>query len=160
VCGLPAKARAAVEAAYLTAEPYRAVALRAGVSRDAVARHRRHVAASVRAATDAEARARGDGLLDRLDALDAEAREVGEECRRAGDRRTRLLSVRERTRILELRARLAGELRATEVNVLVVGELTADDVAAARAELAALEAAKFIVADEPPALPARTEGAA
>lgn len=112
--------REAVDSAILTGESLRDIARRfAGVSKDAVARHKAdHLAASMVAAAGAAEVARADTLLDKIRALESEARRIGQRAHAAGDLKTALAAIRELTRIAELQAKLIGELSdAPTVNV-------------------------------------------
>ena len=67
--------------------------------------------------------ARADSLLDQLAELRGDARRIGGKAEGAGDLKTALAGVRELVRIVELTAKLVGELdERPTVNVLVAPE--------------------------------------
>jgi hypothetical protein len=102
--------RQEIEQALLCGDSYRTVAQRFTVSRDAVGRHRKHLPAALAKAQDLKEVARGDSLLAQLRDLNLQAQHLKVKAERAGDYRTALAAVRELTRLVELAARLSGEL--------------------------------------------------
>ncbi len=63
---------------------------------------------------------RADGLAAELGRLASEARRLQAAAEEAGELRTAIAALREITRLIELRARIAGELKEGQVNVLNV----------------------------------------
>ena len=116
--------REAIDRALLAGEPYRGIAQRYAASPDAVFRHRSdHLPAALAQAREATEVARADSLLDQLAELRADARRIGGKAEGAGDLKTALAGVRELVRIVELTAKLVGELdERPTVNVLVEPE--------------------------------------
>jgi hypothetical protein len=102
--------RREVDHALLRGDSYRTVAQRFAVSRDAVVRHRRHLPATLAHAREAKEVVHGDSLVQQLRELTAEAQRLKGKAEEAGDYRTALAAVRELCRIVELVARLSGEL--------------------------------------------------
>jgi hypothetical protein len=102
--------RMRVEHALLAGEPYRDIALRFKVSRDAVARHRKHIAATVVKSLDSEQITQSESLLAQLEELKTEAQRLKQKAERAGDYRAALAAVRELCRIVELVAKLCGQM--------------------------------------------------
>jgi len=102
--------REEIERALLGGDSYRTVAQRFGVSRDAVVRHRRHLPTALAHAREGKEVAHGDSLVAQLSELTSEAQRLKEKAERGGDFRTALAAVRELCRIVELVARLRGEL--------------------------------------------------
>jgi hypothetical protein len=141
----------------------RDIARRFATTKDAVARHRSHVPASLAKAGAAAEVARGDSLLEQVRQLVADARRIQGVAETAGDHRTALGAIREQGRVLELVARLVGELDSgTTVNVAVVHvEPTADELEhEARLALELVEEMRAsrvvtVAADTPPTV---TEG--
>jgi len=81
------------------------------VSDDALGRHKaNHLPATLLKAHEAGEIAHADNLLTRLDELTDEAHRIGSKAEREGDYRTALSGVRELVRIVELQAKLIGEL--------------------------------------------------
>jgi len=116
--------REAIDRALLAGEAFRNIAERFGTSPTAVFRHKAdHVPAALAQASEAAEVARADGLLDQLAELRADARRIGGKAEGAGDLKTALAGVRELVRIVELTAKLVGELdERHQVNVLVAPE--------------------------------------
>lgn len=116
--------REAIDAALVAGEPYRGIAQRYAASPDAVFRHRSdHVPATLAQAAEAWEVARADTLLDQLTELRGDARRIGSKAEGAGDLKTALAGIRELVRIVELTAKLVGELdERPTVNVLVAPE--------------------------------------
>jgi len=113
--------RQQIDKAMVSRQPYRIVALQFGVSRDAVARHRKHIAAMVAKSIDPEQLAQSGSLLAQLEELRLEAQRLKQKAERAGDYRAALAAVRELCRIVELVAKLCGQLDArTETNIINV----------------------------------------
>jgi hypothetical protein len=91
--------------------PYRSIAQDFAVSADSVFRHQRdHLPKLLVQAEGAKAIAQADDLLAQLKALNEKARELAAKAESAGDYRTALMAIRELTRLLELTAKLTGEL--------------------------------------------------
>ena len=102
--------RQEIEQALLSGDSYRTIAQRFTVSRDAVVRHRKHLPAALAHARELKEVAHGDSLLAQLRELTLEAQRLKVKAERSGDYRTALAAVRELTRLVELAARLSGEL--------------------------------------------------
>ena len=91
--------------------PYRSIAQDFAVSPDSVFRHQRdHLPKLLVQAAEAMEVAQADDLIAELKQLNAKARELAAKAENAGDYRTALMAVRELTRLLELTAKLTGEL--------------------------------------------------
>jgi hypothetical protein len=89
-------------------------------------RHRgNHLPAAMAHAQAAAEVAQADGLLGQLQQLQADARRIGSKAEDAGDLKTALMGVRELVRIVELTAKMVGELDdRPQVNVLLAPEWT------------------------------------
>ncbi len=116
--------RAAVDAALLAGQSLRDIARQYGVSKDAVARYRNErMPVPLAAAKERAEETRGAGIVEQIHALAADARRIGSRAEAEGDLRTALIGVRELVRIVELQAKLSGELdERPQVNVLVAPE--------------------------------------
>src|ERR1700682_1056662 len=113
--------RGEIEQALLCGDSYRTIAQRFAISRDAVVRHRRHLPAALTHAHEAKEIIHGDRLVDQLRDLRSEASRLKERAEQAGDYRTALAAVRELCRIVELIAKMTGELDSrTETKILNV----------------------------------------
>jgi hypothetical protein len=99
-----------IEQEMLSGGSYRVVAQRFAVSRDAIVRHRRHLPAVLARAQEVKKVAHGDSLLAQLRDLTSEAQRLKAIAEEAGDYRAALAAVRELCRIVELVAKLSGEL--------------------------------------------------
>ena len=103
--------RAAIDLALVEGDALRDVARRFGLSKDAAARHKAdHLPATLTDAANADEAVRGETLLEKVRALEAQARNIAARANKAGDLRTALTAVRDLTRLVELQARLAGDL--------------------------------------------------
>src|SRR4051794_3551963 len=113
--------RPAIDMMLVNGKPLRDIAGRFGTSKSALERHQvQHLPASLAEARRAEEAARADDLLGQLLGLQADARRIGKKAEDTGDLKTALAGVRELVRIVELTAKLVGELNERpEVNVLV-----------------------------------------
>jgi hypothetical protein len=113
--------REQIEQALLCGDSYRIVAQRFTVSRDAVARHRRHLPAALAHARELKEVVHGNSLLEQLRELTSEAQRLKAAAENAGDYRGALAAVRELCRIVELIAKLSGELEShSETKILNV----------------------------------------
>lgn len=117
--------REAVDAALLSGTSLRDIARRYDLSKDAVARHRRgHLSpalATVQAQREADT---GQTAAERVEGLYAKAHRILESAEAAGKASVSLSAIRELRSIVELLARLTGELdeRPQVVNVLTAPE--------------------------------------
>src|SRR5215471_4729358 len=102
--------REQIEQALLCGDSYRIVAQRFAISRDAVGRHRRHLPAALAHARELTEVVHGDSLVAQLHELTSEAQRLKAAAEKAGDYRGALAAVRELCRIVELIAKLSGEL--------------------------------------------------
>jgi hypothetical protein len=118
--------REAIDLSLVEGASLRDIARRFGLSKDAAARHgAEHVAATIVSAAAARETARGETLLDKVKALEVQARDIASRANTAGDLRTALAAVRELARIVELQAKLAGDLvDAPTVNVALGSDWT------------------------------------
>jgi hypothetical protein len=115
--------RMAIDQALVAGDAYRGIAQRFAASADAVLRHKGHLPSAMVQAQAAQEVARADGLLGQLATLQADARRIGGKAETAGDLRTALAGIRELVRIVELTAKMIGELdERPQGNVLVAPE--------------------------------------
>jgi hypothetical protein len=112
--------RAEIDKALLAGEAFRNIAKHVSVSPTAVFRHRDHLSQTLVQGKEAAEISHADNLLAELNELVAKSRELRDKAEASGDLRTALAGIRELTRLIELRARIAGELRDSQVNVLNV----------------------------------------
>jgi hypothetical protein len=118
--------RHAIDQALVQGEAFRNVSQRCSVSTAAIFRHyHAHIPQHLRQAHTAQEVSQADNLLAKVVALEADAKRLQSLAEDAGDLKTALHAIRELVRIIELQARLVGELNdSPTVNVLVTPEWT------------------------------------
>jgi hypothetical protein len=117
--------RDAVERDLAQGLPYRDIASRHGLSRDAVRRHRNDHLAPMLAKVQAARERKGSRLLDRVEDLYARARRVLDAAEAEGRASLSLAAIRELRSTCELLGRITGELNdrpEQTINVLVAPE--------------------------------------
>jgi transposase len=102
--------RTEIERSVLAGDSYRTVAQRFRVSRDAVVRHRKHLTVAVAKPLGSEQLTQSESLLAQLEELKSEAQRLKQKAERAGDYRAALAAVRELCRMIELVAKLYGQI--------------------------------------------------
>ena len=154
-------ARDEINRALITQTPYRSVAKRFGVSEPATFRHRQHMPATLVKAREAEEIAEADSLVEEVRALATKARALTEKAEEDGDVRTALVGIREIARMLEFRARVAGEIGAAQVQIsieaLSVDILTDEQADDLHRKLDARRMDRLIPPEEQAGMAARTE---
>ena len=109
-----------IDRALIAGEPYRDIARRYGLSKDALRRHREHIPRDLARSREAEEVARADELLGQVQELRDRALSILDKAERSKDLRTALQAIREARQCVELLAKLAGELSgAPQVNILL-----------------------------------------
>lgn len=104
--------REAINQALVGPEGYRAVAQRFAASPDAMYRHKAdHLPIALVKATEAAQIADADTLAAKLRMLTIDAQRIRDKAEAAGDLRAAIVGNRELVRIVELMAKLAGELQ-------------------------------------------------
>jgi hypothetical protein len=119
-----------------------------------VSRHREHIPEALAKAERAEEAAKADTLLGRVAELVDDAKRLQSKAEKAGDLRTAVSCVRELTRLVELMAKLTGELQPTgtvvNVGVAVQAGAPAPELSPSEllhlAELARAEAEEMLAA--------------
>ncbi len=112
--------RRQIDEALLEGHPLRDIAERFSLSVGSVFRHKSHVSETLKKSRAAAELFRADNLVGQLKQLVDDARRVQKKAEAADDYRTALAGVRELTRLVELAARLSGELRESETKILNV----------------------------------------
>ena len=103
--------REAIDGALVTGDAFRHIAARFDTSTGALQRHKaEHLPVTLAKAAEAMEVANGDSLLEQLQSLQSKALSILASAERAGDLRTALIAVREVRGVLELVARITGEL--------------------------------------------------
>jgi hypothetical protein len=112
-----------IDAVIVGQAAYRRIATLHGLTEASVRRHAAaHLPATLALATEATEASRADVLLAQAEALRADALDLLNEAREKGDLRAAVSAVGQARGVLELLARLAGELSDTTVNVVVSAE--------------------------------------
>jgi hypothetical protein len=112
-----------INEAVVSSVAYRDIAGRYGTSKSALDRHKPHVSRALMKAKGAAEVVQADSLMDKIAQLEQEARRLGRKAEDAGDLRAAMAAVRELVRIVELLAKLQGEIKepgGTTVNVVYV----------------------------------------
>jgi hypothetical protein len=110
--------RTDIDKELIQCKPFRHVASRFGVSTTALQRHKRdHLPNHLVKGKKAEEITTASGLLDEIEGLRLKALRIADKAEENGDYRTALQGVRELTRIVELLAKMRGELKEQQVNV-------------------------------------------
>jgi hypothetical protein len=102
--------RAGIDEALLNGEPLRNIAERVSLSVTSLFRHKAHLSETLKKSHEAAEVSRADSLIGQLEQLKEDARRIQKRAEAAKDYRTALAGVRELTRLVELAARLSGEL--------------------------------------------------
>ena len=108
VCAHPE--RAEIDRALLSGEPLRNIAERVSLSATSLFRHKAHVSETLAKSHEATEVSRADALLGQLKHLTEDARRIQKKAEAVNDYRAALAGVRELTRLVELAARLSGDL--------------------------------------------------
>jgi hypothetical protein len=113
--------RSAIDRALLGDESYREVAKRFEASEAAMWRHKSaHLQAALIASSKIAVASHGDSLLAELERLADDARRIAAKAESAGSYQAALAGVRELIRIVELLAKLRGELDAPAASINIV----------------------------------------
>ncbi|MEO5328096.1 MAG: hypothetical protein H7829_07605 [Magnetococcus sp. THC-1_WYH] len=120
------KRRADIDQALVAGETFRALSRQYTLSKDALRRHKQeHLPKAMAEAQKAVDVAYGDNLLDYLGTLRKEAHEIKNKAEKKGNFTAALGGIRELVRIVELLAKMRGELQeAPSVNLFVSAEWT------------------------------------
>lgn len=102
--------REEIERALLKGEPLRAIAKRSGISPTALWRHKDHVSEALTKSVEATEMAHAGHLADQLKALIADAQRLKRQAERKRDITTALKAIRELCRLVELAAKVSGDL--------------------------------------------------
>nr|UXE45005.1 hypothetical protein Hi04_10k_c4039_00013 [uncultured bacterium] len=99
-----------IDVALLSGEPLRNVAERVSLSVTSLFRHKAHLSETLKRSQEIAEVCRADSLIEQLKQLTKDARRIQKKAEEANDYRGALAGVRELTRLVELAARLSGEL--------------------------------------------------
>jgi hypothetical protein len=119
--------REAIDRALIAGEPYRDIARRQNISKDAIARHKSdHLPPAMVKAAEVEDVAHALDVVQQLKAINVAALHVLKEARTAGDGALALKAIDRIQRQIELQAKLLGDLdERSTVNILVSPEWVA-----------------------------------
>jgi CRISPR/Cas system CMR subunit Cmr4 (Cas7 group RAMP superfamily) len=113
--------RQQIDQAIVSGNSYRTVAQQFTISRDAVVRHRRHLSVAASRPLGSDEICPSETLLGQLEELRSEAQRLKQKAEQDGDYRAALAAVRELCRIVELVAKLCGQIDSrTETKILNV----------------------------------------
>jgi hypothetical protein len=129
ICAHPQRDR--IDKALLAGQPLREITGHVPIRKSALHRHKQHLQTTLTRAQTAEEALRGDNLLEDLQDLAAEANRLKQKAERSGDLRTAMAGLRELARLIEIRARVVGELRDRDINLNVLN-VSVDDSTARR----------------------------
>ena len=118
--------RQEIEHTLLRGESHRAVAQQFTVSRGAVARHLKHVSTALTEARKLRDVEDGKSIWIQLRELYIQADHIKARAYREGDYRTALGALRDQTRLVELKARLTGQLNEKPETAIVNVTLDAE----------------------------------
>jgi hypothetical protein len=114
--------REGIDAAIVAGEPFRAIAIRVDVSKDAIARHARsHVSRALRTIQARREERGAETLVERVERLYARAAAILDAAEADGRASIALGAVRELRGVVELLARLTGELDERQQVVNIIG---------------------------------------
>lgn len=149
VCSHPE--REAIDAALIQSTPNRRIAARYTLNEGSVRRHAAaHLPATLTKAAAVAEVTHADDLIAKVRQLEADARRIATAAESSKDLRTALAGVRELTRIVELLAKLRGDIGdGPTVNIMNVDASGASGLAGIRESLAAKLAAPAIVQGVP-----------
>ena len=104
--------REAIDQALVAGGVFRNIAERFGTSTTALHRHKQeHIPVYLSQASEAQEITQADSLLTKVQQLEADAKRIQAKAETEGDLRTALQGIRELIRLIELLARVQGELR-------------------------------------------------
>jgi beta-phosphoglucomutase-like phosphatase (HAD superfamily) len=118
------KRLSAIDKAIVAGESMRAIERQYKVSKDSIRRHKaEHIPKTLAKAQEASEVARGDSLLDQLKTLQEQAQAIATKAEKAKNYSVALSGIREMRGIIELLAKLQGELQsAPTINMFVSAE--------------------------------------
>jgi hypothetical protein len=123
ICSRPSRNQ--IDAAFVSGESFQSLARRFGESRSALVRHTKSHLSDAVASRPAPV-SRTESLVHQIDELKTKARSILDKAESQGDLRTALAGIQELARLIELLAKLSGELRPAQLNILQVERLDPD----------------------------------
>jgi hypothetical protein len=108
-----------IDEALIGGEPLRDISRRFNIDKSALSRHKlNHLSALLVKTEEGKELAKAESLVDEIQRLRLEAARIYQKAEERGDFRTALAGVRELTRIVELLAKLQGDLNEQSVNIV------------------------------------------
>jgi len=109
-----------INKALVSSASFREISRRFGIDKSALSRHKQnHLPALLDKAEEAKEVTRANNLIDEIERLRVEAKRISRKAEEKGDYRTALAGIRELTRIVELLAKMQGELKDQSVNIVL-----------------------------------------
>ena len=114
--------RTEIDQAITRGDAHRAIARQFGVSRHALDRHKKngHIAQQIAKAAEAKEIAQAENLLSKITTLQETADRILDKAEKAGDIRAACAAIREVRGVLELMAKVTGELKGDGVTVNII----------------------------------------
>jgi hypothetical protein len=104
----------------LSATPLRTIADQFGVSKTALLRHKAdHIPTDLVKAKDAKEICRAESLLDKLVSLKSDAERITQKAEIKDDLKTALSGIREQSRIIEILAKMQGQIQQPKIDLTV-----------------------------------------
>ena len=121
VCTNPHKDE--IDEAIIAGEPIRDIARQFDINKSAISRHKqKHLPSTIVNAKKGEDIVKATNLVEEISRLKSKAENIAKKAEEKGDYRTALAGVRELTRIVELLAKMQGEIKDQAVNIVFNAE--------------------------------------
>ena len=112
--------REEIDRTLIDGHSFRKISRHFQIDKSSLFRHKRnHISKSLMKAEEVKEVTRSKNLWDQIESLRSNAERIAKKAEDKGDYRAALLAVRELTRIVELLAKLQGDLKEQSVNVVV-----------------------------------------
>ncbi len=112
-----------INKALVSSQSYRDIARRYSLDKSAVLRHKQnHLPAHLTKAENNDERHRASNLVVEINRLKIKAERIAEKAEKKGDYRTALSGIRELTRIIEILARMQGEISNQNISIVLNNE--------------------------------------
>jgi len=109
-----------INKALVASVSFREISRQFGIDKSALSRHKKsHIPATLSKAEEAKELTRANNLIDEIERLRIKAERIGIKAEEKGDYRTALAGIRELTRIVEILAKMRGELQDQSVNIVL-----------------------------------------
>jgi transposase-like protein len=118
VCGHPNKDE--IDKALVSKGAIRDIARQFDIDKSALSRHKQnHLPSILARAEDAKEVTKANNLIDEIERLRVKAERIARKAEKKGDYRTALAGIRELTRIVEILAKMQGELKEHTTNIVL-----------------------------------------